>query len=35
MGCELDILVIENYILYKDRQDIKLKEDYKNKYQLD
>ena len=35
MGCELDILVVENYILYKDRQDIKLKEDYKNKYQLD
>ena len=35
MGTDLDILVIENFILNKKNQDSKLKEDYKNKYELD
>ena len=35
MGTDLDILVIENFILNKKNQDPKLKEDYKNKYELD
>jgi len=35
MGTDLDILVIENFILDKKKQDPKLKEDYKNKYELD
>ena len=35
MQTELDILVIENYILIKEEQDIDLKQDYLNKYDLD
>jgi carbamoyltransferase len=35
MGTDLDMLVCENFILYKDKQDIKLKEDYKKKFKLD
>ena len=35
MGTNLDILVCENFILYKDDQDQKLLKDYKNKFQLD
>ena len=35
MGTELDILVIENFILEKDKQNMSLKEDYKDKYILD
>jgi len=35
MGTDLDILVIENFILNKKDQDPILKEDYKNKYELD
>ena len=35
MGTELDILVCENFILYKNNQDIKLKKDYKSKFNLD
>ena len=35
MGTDLDMLVCENFILYKDQQDIKLKEDYKKKFKLD
>ena len=35
MGTELDILVIENFILIKDDQDPSLKENYENKYKLD
>ena len=35
MGTNLDILVIENFILYKSDQDVSLKEDYKNKFKLD
>ena len=35
MGTELDILVIGNCVLRKERQDKALVEDYKEKYELD
>ena len=35
MGTELDYLVIGNFILDKKLQNLNLKEDYKNKYELD
>ena len=35
MGTELDILVIGNCFLKKENQDIKLKKNYINKYELD
>jgi len=35
MGTDLDILVIGNYFLKKNNQDINLIEDYKSKYELD
>ena len=35
MGTNLDILVCENFILYKENQNKKLLEDYKNKFKLD
>ena len=35
MGTNLDILVIEDYILYKNDQDQTLTTDYKNKFELD
>jgi carbamoyltransferase len=35
MGTNLDILVIEDFILYKDQQDKSLIKDYKNKFELD
>ena len=35
MGTNLDILVIEDFILYKDQQDVSLVKDYKNKFELD
>ena len=35
MGTNLDILVINNFILKKDDQEDNLKKDYKNKYELD
>jgi len=35
MGTNLDILVIEDFILYKDLQDKSLIKDYKNKFELD
>ena len=35
MGTNLDILVIENFILYKKDQDKSLLKDYKNKFELD
>ena len=35
MGTDLDALVIENFYLEKNMQDIGLFEDYKNKYELD
>lgn len=35
MGTELDMLVVENCILYKADQDPSLAEDYRNRYELD
>ena len=35
MGTNLDILVIENFIMFKDKQNQKLFKDYKNLYELD
>jgi len=35
MGTNLDILVCENFILYKEKQNPKLEEDYKEKFKLD
>ena len=35
MGTNLDILVCENFILYKDKQNQNLLKDYKNQFQLD
>ena len=35
MGTNLDILVIEDFILFKDQQDKSLLKDYKNKFELD
>ena len=35
MGTNLDILIIEDFILYKENQDKTLLKDYKNKFELD
>ena len=35
MGADLDLLVCENFILYKEQQDQKLAIDYKNSFELD
>ena len=35
MGTNLDVLVIEDFILFKDHQDQTLIKDYKNKFELD
>ena len=35
MGTNLDILVIEDFILFKEDQDKSLVKDYKNKFELD
>ena len=35
MGTNLDVLVIEDFILYKEQQDKSLIKDYKNKFELD
>ena len=35
MGTDLDVLVCNNFILYKDNQNSNLLKDYKNKYELD
>ena len=35
MGTDLDLLVCNNFILYKDNQNKNLLKDYKNKYELD
>ncbi len=35
MGTNLDILVIENFLLFKEDQDKSLLKDYKNKFELD
>ena len=35
MGTNLDILVIEDFVLFKEQQDKSLIKDYKNKFELD
>ena len=35
MGTDLDLLVCENFVLYKEQQDQKLAIDYKNSFELD
>ena len=35
MGTNLDILVCENFILYKEKQDISLKKNYETEFELD
>ena len=35
MGTDLDLLVIENFVLFKEEQNKDLKIDYKNKFELD
>jgi carbamoyltransferase len=35
MGTEIEVLVVGRCVLEKDQQDVRLKEDYKNKYELD
>ena len=35
MGTELDVLAVGNYLLFKEEQNEKLKEDYKESYTLD
>ena len=35
MGTDLDVLVCNNFILYKDNQKKDLLKNYKNKYELD
>jgi len=35
MGTDLDLLVCGNFMLYKDKQDVQLKKDYKNKFTQD
>ena len=35
MGTDLDILACGNFILYKGKQNSKLKKDYKNQFKLD
>ena len=35
MGTELDILAIGNYLLYKTEQDLALRDNYEEKYELD
>ena len=35
MGTEMDILVIENCLVRKEKQNKSLKIDYKNKYEFD
>jgi carbamoyltransferase len=35
MGTDLDVLVCNNFILYKQDQSDDLLKDYKNKYELD
>ena len=35
MGTEMDVLAVGNCVLYKERQDEALKENYKERYELD
>ena len=35
MGTELDVLAVSNYLLFKEQQDERLKDNYKGRYELD
>ena len=35
MGTDLDLLICENFILYKEKQKAELKNNYKDKFKLD
>ena len=35
MGCELDVLVLENVMLFQDKQNPALKQNYEEKFELD
>ena len=35
MGTETDVLAVGDYLLYKENQDEKLKENYEKRYELD
>ena len=35
MGTEMDVLAVGNYVLYKNQQNNSLKENYKERYELD
>ena len=35
MGTEMDVLAVENYVLFKEQQDEALKENYEDRYELD
>ena len=35
MSTEMDVLAIGNYVLFKDQQNDVLKENYKDRYELD
>ena len=35
MGTEMDVLAVGNYVLYKEKQDETLKENYEERYELD
>ena len=35
MGTEMDVLAVDNYVLYKGQQDEVLKENYEERYDLD
>ena len=35
MGTDLDMLVCENFILYKEQQNVQLIQDYKNQFGID
>ena len=35
MGTEIDVLAVGNYLLIKEEQDVTLKENYEDRYELD
>jgi carbamoyltransferase len=35
MGTEMDVIAVGNYVLYKEKQDRMLKENYEERYELD
>ena len=35
MGSEIDVLAVGNFVLYKEQQDVALKENYKERYESD